>query len=380
MILGVDASNIRAGGGLTHLTEILRVADPGKNGFTQVVVWGGRNTLGKIEQKSWLKKVQIDKLDAGFFSRTFWQATQLSKAARSMGCDVLLIPGGSYSGSFSPIVSMSQNMLPFEFCEMRRFGVSLSFLKMALLRISQGRTFKRSQGIIFLTEYAKKVISGKVGGQIDRNVVIPLGVSSRFAFDKREHRDYSLFSNESPCRILYVSVVDVYKHQWHVVDAVSRLRRKGIPVYLDLVGPAYGPALKKLEQCLLEHDPDGGFTRYHGPVPYEKLDEIYRNAEVCVFASSCENLPNILLEGMAASLPIACSDRGPMPEVLGDAGVFFNPEDPASIAVALDSLVKDVGLRREYAHQARVRSGAYSWSSTSLRTFEFVAQVASCEK
>src|SRR4051812_41152031 len=45
VILGIDASNIRAGGGITHLTNLLRVAQPGGFGFSQVVLWGGRDLL-----------------------------------------------------------------------------------------------------------------------------------------------------------------------------------------------------------------------------------------------------------------------------------------------------------------------------------------------
>ena len=41
MILGIDAANIRADGGLVHLVEILSVAQPAESGFTKVVVWGG---------------------------------------------------------------------------------------------------------------------------------------------------------------------------------------------------------------------------------------------------------------------------------------------------------------------------------------------------
>jgi glycosyltransferase involved in cell wall biosynthesis len=52
-------------------------------------------------------------------------------------------------------------------------------------------------------------------------------------------------------------------------------------------------------------------------------------------------MPNILLEAMAAGLPIACSNRGPMPEVLGTAGLYFNPENPAEIACAIRTVIDE---------------------------------------
>ena len=65
MIIGIDASNIRAGGGVTHLLELLRAVDPLVYGFAQVIVWGGKATLGRIEDRPWLVKNHQPLLDKG---------------------------------------------------------------------------------------------------------------------------------------------------------------------------------------------------------------------------------------------------------------------------------------------------------------------------
>ena len=51
MILTIDASNIRAGGGITHLQKILEYAEPEINNISQVMVWGGRIPLDQLPQK-----------------------------------------------------------------------------------------------------------------------------------------------------------------------------------------------------------------------------------------------------------------------------------------------------------------------------------------
>ena len=67
-------------------------------------------------------------------------------------------------------------------------------------------------------------------------------------------------------------------------------------------------------------------------------------------------MPNILLEGMESGLPIACSNRNPMPEALGDAGVYFDPEIVDDIARALRELIDSHTLRAHYtrAHPYQV--------------------------
>ena len=72
-------------------------------------------------------------------------------------------------------------------------------------------------------------------------------------------------------------------------------------------------------------------------------------------------MPNILLEAMAAGLPIASSNRGPMPEILGESGVYFDPEQPEQIAAALEELLRDPSLRAHRAQAAYERAATYSW-------------------
>ena len=63
MILGIDASNIQAGGGVTHLQKILEYGEPEKHNISQVKVWGGRNPLDQLPQKSWLDLSDISALN-----------------------------------------------------------------------------------------------------------------------------------------------------------------------------------------------------------------------------------------------------------------------------------------------------------------------------
>src|SRR4030067_2384230 len=121
-VLAIDATNIRTGGGVMHLVELLRAADMAAHGFVKVIVWGSANTLNQIEDRPWLLKSHQPQLDRSLLQRTLWQRFRLSHLARQAGCHVLFVPGGSYAANFRPMVTMSQNMLPFEWQEMLRYG------------------------------------------------------------------------------------------------------------------------------------------------------------------------------------------------------------------------------------------------------------------
>jgi glycosyltransferase involved in cell wall biosynthesis len=289
---------------------------------------------------------------------------------------LLFAPGGSHSGDFHPIVTMSRNMLPFEWRELRRYRLSWTSLRLLLLRRTQSRSFRQADGLIFLTQYARDGVMRAVKTSAAQTAIIPHGVDGRFVRAPREQLPIGSYSADRPFRILYVSIVNLYKHQWHVAEAVAQLRAEGLPVLLELAGPAYPPALARLKTTLGRVDPAAEFVRYLGGVPYGGLHTLYARADLCVFASSCENLPNILLEGMASGLPIACSNRGPMPEVLGDAGVYFDPEDPNDIARALHELIESPMLRSRLAQASFERAPRYSWRRCADETLSFLAEVA----
>ena len=176
-------------------------------------------------------------------------------------------------------------------------------------------------------------------------------------------------------RCLYVSNIDLYKHQWNVVRAVASLRRNGRPIVLRLVGGGSGRAKALLDQVLAEEDPGGRFVEVSGAVAHDEIPHHLAAADLFVFASSCENMPNTLVEAMASALPIACSDRGPMREILQDAGTYFDPEDPASIARAIETLIVDAPLRASLARKAQLLASRYSWSRCAQETWEFLADV-----
>ncbi len=376
MILGIDASSIRAGGGVTHLVNLLRVAEPLAHGFSQVIIWSGQATLSRVEDRPWLVKCHEPMLDRSLPYRIFWQRFRLSKLARMAGCDVLFVPGGSYAGDFCPMVTMSQNLLPFDWRELRRYGWSFTSFRLMFLRWIQSRTFRRAEGLIFLTQYAHDAVMSIIKSTAGRTTIIPHGVDDRFASPPREQLPIIQFSVDRPFRILYVSIINMYKHQWHVADAVAQLRGSGLPVELYLVGPAYPPALARLKKTLDRVDPTGEFVRYSGNVPHAELHARYAEANLFLFASSCETFGQILTEAMFAGLPIACSNRSAMPELLGDAGVYFDPENPDDIARALRELIDSSDLRARLAKASFERVQGYSWQRCAGETFGFLAEVA----
>ena len=129
MILGIDASNIRVGGGLTHLKEILRSVDIEKHDIEKMVIWSSENTLNEIEDRRWLKKCSEPVMEKNYLQRALWQHKKLDFKLTEEKCDILFVPGGVFTTKFRPVVTMSQNLIPFKSNEILRYGVSLLTIK-----------------------------------------------------------------------------------------------------------------------------------------------------------------------------------------------------------------------------------------------------------
>jgi glycosyltransferase involved in cell wall biosynthesis len=372
LVLGVDASRNRSGGAVNHLRGILAAADPRRHGIRQVHLWSYRALLDRLPDPEWLVKHNPRALEAGLRQQVLWQVRRLPTELQAAGCDLLLNTDAGTLGSFIPAITMSRDMLSYEPGEMSRFGLSLARWRLLLLRSAQNRSLGRSYAAIFLTEHAARVIQGHTG-RISRYRIIPHGVGEGFA-EVGDTRQAGARGRQA--QLLYVSNVAIHKHQWNVVQAVAMLRRAGFQVHLTLAGGrGAAPANRRLDEALHRYDPQGDLVTVLGNIDHDRLSEVLRDADVFVFASSCENMPNTLIEGMAAGLPIACSDRGPMPEILQDGGVYFHPDDVESIESAIRQILDGPELAARMSKKARELAGQYSWARCAEETWAYCSAI-----
>ena len=247
---------------------------------------------------------------------------------------------------------------------------------MHLLNWGQWRTFENAAGVIFLSQTSRRVYENARGTVEGCTAIIPHGISTAFDQEPTTAHPIDDFRRGNPFRWLYVSPIRLYKHQWHVVQAVEALRKEGFPIALDLVGSPNPRAIEKLRDTLREVDPDEEYVRYHGRVPYREVNDLYQRSDAFVFASTCEAFGQVLTEAMQAGLPIACSNQSAAPEVVQDAGVYFDPEQPDEIAEAMRMLMEDELLRSEKARTGYQRAQDFSWDRCARETFSFITKVA----
>ena len=372
MRIGIDASRNRSGGARAHIIGILNDFDESflEKGIEQIHIWSYPELLAQLPDTTWLIKHAPDDLNKSMLHQLWWQYKKLPMQAKAQDIDILLNTDAGTVCRFQPSVTMSRDMLSYEKGEMQRFGFSKQRIRLELLKIMQNSSLKYSTAAIFLTKYASEVIQ-KSSGKISNVKIIPHGVSNNF----RVPTNNGIWSDKKEkIKCVYVSNVELYKHQWNVALAIQNIKKKGYDISIDFIGGGAGKAQLKFEKTIKTiHDNE--YLVQHEFITHSKLPQLIQGKDIFIFASSCENMPNTLIEGMSSGLPIACSNRGPMPEVLQDAGVYFDPENVEEIEKAILKIITDPEERMRFSKRALELSNFYSWKRCSKETFEYLIEI-----
>ena len=101
-----------------------------------------------------------------------------------------------------------------------------------------------------------------------------------------------------------------------------------------------------------------------------ELEGLYRVAACFVLPSLEEGFGLPVLEAMERGVPVCCSDRSSLPEVVGDAGLLFDPLDVDAIRVTLRRLLGDAELRTQLSERGRERAATFTWRRTAEATLD----------
>jgi glycosyltransferase involved in cell wall biosynthesis len=109
-------------------------------------------------------------------------------------------------------------------------------------------------------------------------------------------------------------------------------------------------------------------VRLLGSCSTDALDALYAIADCLVLPTLHEGFGLPVLEAMARSLPVACSDIPALREVAGRAAVYFQPRRPEEIAAAVVELLRDRALTDRLVALGLARAAGFSWSTAAART------------
>ncbi len=357
----VNGLHSKSGGGITYLTNILPqlAADP------DIEVHLCVNEDQRELMSTHLSSISVHLLSfrSSFWQRLLREQLELPLLARRLAVDVTFSPAKYGPFGVPNSVILLRNALSVAFVERR----PVKLMYWLLVYLGTALSLLVCRRAIAVSNYARRSAGGGLLRFVaDRIAVIPHGVSEIFSPPPADaERDDFL---------LAVSDIYVQKNLKNLLLAVDKLRVRHPGIRLKIAGRPIDEDYFVSLQRLVGRLDLARHVEFLGAVPQSALARLYRTCAVFVFPSSVETFGNPLVEAMACGAPIASSNTAAMPEVVGDAALFFDPADVEGIAVVLDRMLKDRAICRDLSLRAARRAQEFSWVKTAERTLGVIKE------
>lgn len=367
----INAFSAKLGGGQTYLINLLAYLP--NNDDLEIFVYAPRS-LKLPEDKRIMRCSTLWPTNNPIF-RSIWEKFILPWFLRYKCIDILFCPGGTINTtppSGCKTVTMFRNMIPFDMRVRQNLPLGIQKFRNWLLEHIMLKSMASADLTIFISEYARSIIEKRI--EIPRAITIPHGINPIFrTFGKKINR---IFCSSADKYILYVSRFDIYKHHNEVVKAFASLPISLQQEYkLLFAGECESPETKFVINLIKNLGLNDRIVIL-GAIPYEELPSLYHHADLILFASSCENCPNILLEALGAGRPVLSSNVEPMPEFGGDGIGYFSPFNSEDIALQIKNTLTSTRLSDEIASAAALRSNQFDWAISAEKTWEQILCLA----
>jgi glycosyltransferase involved in cell wall biosynthesis len=287
--------------------------------------------------------------------------------------DIVFIPTARWFDCGStPVVSMVRNMEPLVIPFSPRNPLEIA--RNLARRYAAFTSCKRSDGVIAVSSFVHEFLQTKWRVPPSRLAVIYHGVANPDQ-QLRSRRPES-FPVPSGRRFIFTAgSIRPARGLDDAIRAVAEMLREGHAVSLVIAG-AVDPGMERYSRGLKQLATELGCANdvlWLGSLDAAEMDWAFRNCAAFVMTSRAEACPNTALEAMAHGCVCISTDTPPMPEVFGDAAVYYLAGDSRSLVSALGSVMTDApNVLSELRHRAVKRATHFSWDRTARATVDFL--------
>jgi len=166
--------------------------------------------------------------------------------------------------------------------------------------------------------------------------------------------------------ILFIGTLEPRKNIPTLIQAFSNLIKR-VPGYELVIAGRKGWNYQEIFMTVQRYSLHKS-VRFIDYIPHLDLPALYCSAELFVYPSWYEGFGLPPLEAMQCGIPVIVSDRGSLPEVVGPGGCMVKPDDPSSLAEAMEAFLKDSSLKKEQISYNLYRTKQFSWEKCARET------------
>lgn len=250
-------------------------------------------------------------------------------------------------------------------------------------RIWRNRLYKamcrQARFVSVQTEWGKNDLMRQYGIEAEKIAVIPWGsVLNAYPRPEPQDIDATRVKYGLPAQFLYYPAI-TWPHKNHelAIRALAELTRQGINMSLVCTGDRTDYSAQ-LEQ-LAERSGVRNQLKILGFVSPVELQSIYSLATAMIFPSRFEGFGLPVLEAFQSGLPVLCARATVLPEVAGDAALFFDPDDPKEAAAEIRKLMASSDLREDMVQKGTARASTLTVTKAAVQFRELYQRIAAAD-
>jgi glycosyltransferase involved in cell wall biosynthesis len=362
LIIGIDASKMaqpRAGIGyyIATLTETMSSLDDGST-----FILYSSLPLNDIPDKN---NVILRYLPSSF--PPWWTHFLLPKALKADGVDIFW--GGNYAvpirrGSYRKVST-------FHDLAFRKFPATLPVKRLLYLKGLAPYYLKRADRVIVVSNHTARDLYNYYRYPVEKTTVIYLAARKIFFCEvDQEYRDAVLNKHGlDPGYFLFVGTVEPRKGLHTAIEALALLKGKiGSCPPLAVVGQ-FGWKTNNIMKTVKKHELEDNviFLDY---VEDKEMPALYQGALVLINPSFYEGFSLPMIEAMASRISVISSCSSSLPEVGGDAPLYFRPGDSNHLMQVLEEFLSNQNLQEALPNRGLARARHFSWEKTARETLD----------
>lgn len=222
--------------------------------------------------------------------------------------------------------------------------------------------------IIAVSKSTKKDLTERLRAKTEKVSVVYEAVDQEFFNPRSEVEQANVLSKYGLKGdfLLFVGTVQPRKNLERLIEAFSKLKNRKIQLVIAgkpgwLYGDIYSAPVKfgVAEQ-----------VKFIGYVPNEELPGLYSSATALIFPSLYEGFGLPVLEAMACDCPVVVSKSSSLPEIVAEAGLYFDPNRVETIVDSLKLILSKNALRSEMIDEGRKQVKKFTWEKTAKETLK----------
>jgi glycosyltransferase involved in cell wall biosynthesis len=281
----------------------------------------------------------------------------MSKSLAAQGVELLFCPftAPTFAEGNIPTVSV---VLDLQHRELPQF---FSFHEIGLRNDFMAELTRRADRIICISEHTRKTLLRHLNIPPERTHAVPICIQKRLSRPEAEKQVQYLAGFGIAKRPYMFYPANFWPHKNHsmLLTAYGMFLARNPHSPLDLV---FTGALNGGEDAIKQAVMQMGLSKrvhFLGFVPEEGLAAVWFGCEFLIFPSLYEGFGIPVLEAMSIGKPVLCSNRTSLPEVAGDAALYFDPRSPDAMVECIEKITTDSTLRRALVEKGRARAGLF---------------------